>query len=58
MDIVLEGDMDGIEAAQKINEFQSIPIIYLTAYADDDTLVRAEETNYYGYLLKPRSVEC
>jgi len=50
--------MDGIEAAQKINEFQSIPIIYLTAYADDDTLVRAEETNYYGYLLKPRSVEC
>lgn len=53
MDIVLEGDMDGIEAAQKINEFQSIPIIYLTAYADDDTLVRAEETNYYGYLLKP-----
>ncbi|MDJ1175022.1 hybrid sensor histidine kinase/response regulator [Roseofilum capinflatum] len=53
MDIVLEGEMDGIEAAEKINEFQSIPIIYLTAYADDATLIRAEETNYYGYLLKP-----
>ncbi|MDJ1177862.1 ATP-binding protein [Roseofilum sp. BLCC_M91] len=53
MDIVLEGEIDGIEAAEKINEFQSIPIIYLTAYADDSTLVRAEDTNYYGYLLKP-----
>jgi len=53
MDIVLEGEIDGIEAAEKINQFQSIPIIYLTAYADDATLLRAEETNYYGYLLKP-----
>ncbi len=53
MDIVLEGAIDGIEAAQKINEIQSLPIIYLTAYADDATLVRAENTNYYGYLLKP-----
>lgn len=53
MDIVLEGEIDGIEAAQKINQSQSIPIIYLTAYADDATLVRAEDSNYYGYLLKP-----
>lgn len=53
MDIVIEGDMDGIETAAKIHENQNIPIIYTTAYADDDTLDRAENTGSYGYILKP-----
>lgn len=53
MDIVLKGDMDGIETAKKLNETLSIPIIYLTAYADDAILKRAAATVPYGYILKP-----
>ncbi|MFW5500446.1 MULTISPECIES: HD domain-containing phosphohydrolase [unclassified Maridesulfovibrio] len=53
MDIMLEGDMDGIDTAAKINEYHSIPIIYLTAYADNDTLVRAKITEPFGYIIKP-----
>ena len=53
MDIVLKGDMDGIETAAKLNETLSIPVIYLTAYADDDILKRAAITEPYGYILKP-----
>ena len=53
MDIFLKGPMDGIDAAEKIHETSDIPIIYLTAYADDQTLARAKNTTPYGYILKP-----
>lgn len=53
MDIKLKGEMDGIEAAHRINENFDIPIIYLTAFADEATLQRAEAAEPYGYLLKP-----
>src|SRR6476469_503711 len=53
MDIVIKGDIDGIETAVRINQELDIPIIYTTAYADDETLQRAENTGSYGYLLKP-----
>jgi len=53
MDIVIKGDMDGIETAAKLNKTFSIPIIYLTAYADDEILKRAATTEPYGYILKP-----
>ncbi len=53
MDINLKGDMDGIEAAAHIKEIRDIPVIYLTAYADDDTLNRAKVTSPAGYILKP-----
>jgi CheY-like chemotaxis protein len=53
MDIVLKGDMDGIETVAKLNETLSIPVIYLTAYADDEILKRAAATEPYGYILKP-----
>ncbi|WP_414527683.1 ATP-binding protein [Nodularia chucula] len=53
MDIRLKGEMDGIEAAQEIHKHLDIPIIYLTAYADDQTLERAKITEPFGYLLKP-----
>lgn len=53
MDIVLKGNMDGIEAAQEImNQFDT-PIIYLTAYADEEIIKRAMITEPYAYLLKP-----
>lgn len=53
MDIVLPGKMDGIEAAQKIRECCDIPVLYLTAYADDEFFLRAKVTEPYAYLLKP-----
>lgn len=53
MDIVIKGDMDGIETANIICADKDIPIIYLTAYADDEMLERAKITQPYGYIIKP-----
>jgi PAS domain S-box-containing protein len=53
MDIMLKGDMDGIKVAESITAEFDIPIIYLTAFADDTTLKRARITEPYGYILKP-----
>jgi len=53
MDIVLKGNMDGIEAAKKIRDRFDIPIIYLTAHADQSKLERAKMTEPVGYVLKP-----
>jgi len=53
MDIVLTGDLDGIEAAGLIRKELDIPVIYLTSYADEKKLERAKITTPYGYLLKP-----
>lgn len=53
MDIVLQGGMDGIEAARAIHEGFDIPIVYLTAYSDDSVLDRVKITDPFGYLIKP-----
>jgi PAS domain S-box-containing protein len=53
MDIRLSGTMDGVEAAEEIRAQFDIPVIYLTAYADDHTLKRAKITEPFGYILKP-----
>jgi PAS domain S-box-containing protein len=53
MDIVLKGQMNGIEAAQEIRERFGIPVVYLTAYADEKTLTQAKITEPLGYILKP-----
>lgn len=53
MDIVLKGDIDGIETATEIRKKYNIPIVYLTAYEDDKTLKRAKLTEPLGYILKP-----
>nr|QNO57921.1 protein-glutamate methylesterase/protein-glutamine glutaminase [Methanosarcinales archaeon ANME-1 ERB7] len=53
MDIVLKGGMDGIESADLIRTRFKIPVVYLTAYADDETVQRAKITEPYGYVLKP-----
>ncbi len=53
MDIMLEGEMDGVEVAQQIRELYGIPIIFLTAYSDPETLGRAKLTEPFGYLIKP-----
>ena len=53
MDIKLRGPMDGIQAAEQIRTRFNIPVIYLTAFADEATLQRAKITEPFGYLLKP-----
>ena len=53
MDIMLNGEIDGVTAAEQIHARSDIPIIYLTAYADEDTLRRARITEPYGYIVKP-----
>ena len=52
MDIQLEGEMDGIEAAGQIRERFDIPVIYLTAYSDAGIVQRAKVTEPSGYLIK------
>ena len=53
MDILLEGGLDGITAATQIHEQLGVPIIYITANAEDQTLQRAVATEPFGYLVKP-----
>lgn len=53
MDIHLEGTLDGIEAALQIQAQHRVPVVFLTAYAEDDTLHRALECRPFGYLVKP-----
>jgi PAS domain S-box-containing protein len=55
MDIHLDGEIDGIDAAARIPPSLMVPVIYLTAYSEEATLERARATNPYGYLLKPFS---
>ena len=53
MDIHLRGDVDGIEAAERVQSRHSVPVVFLTAHSDDATLRRAKNTSPYGYVLKP-----
>jgi len=53
MDVRLRGSLDGIEAAFQAKAEFDLPVIYLTAYSDDETLKRAARTNPDGFLLKP-----
>jgi two-component system, cell cycle sensor histidine kinase and response regulator CckA len=53
MDIHLEGPMDGVEASAELMERWSIPVIFLTAYADSPTIERAKLTQPFGYVIKP-----
>ena len=53
MDIMLQGKKTGLEAADQIYNEYNIPVVYLTAYADETTLNKAKQTEPFGYLLKP-----
>jgi CheY-like chemotaxis protein len=53
MDIILDDEMDGIEATLAIRSQLSVPVIYLTAYSDRATRERADSTQPFGYLSKP-----
>ena len=53
MDIMLKGDINGIQASTRIKEVYNIPVIFLTAYADENTLSKAKVTEPYAYIIKP-----
>jgi CheY-like chemotaxis protein len=53
MDIMLKGDIDGVEAAKEIKEKFNIQVVYLTAYSDDKILERVKTTEPLGYIVKP-----
>ena len=53
MDIRLKGKIDGIDASTEIRNSMDVPIVFLTAHTDDDTLQRAKITEPYGYIIKP-----
>ena len=53
MDIKLKGPMNGVSTAQRIQAFFDIPVVYLTAHSDPETLKRALHSNPYGYVVKP-----
>lgn len=53
MDIGLAGGMDGVEAAVLVRKRTGLPVVFLTAHADPETLARAREAEPFGYLIKP-----
>jgi PAS domain S-box-containing protein len=53
MDIVMPGELDGIEAARLIRRDMDIPVVFLTAYGDDRFIERAKDVGPYGYIIKP-----
>ncbi|TGN04276.1 ATP-binding response regulator [Leptospira dzoumogneensis] len=54
MDISIEGDMDGIQTAQHIQRIKDVPIVFMTAYTDDSTFMRAmDAASTYAYITKP-----
>jgi len=57
MDIVLTGEIDGVDAAETIKNELNIPIIFLTSYSDEHHLSRAKLTEPFGYLLKPFEIK-
>jgi signal transduction histidine kinase len=53
MDIQLKGQLDGIQTAEQIHSDLDVPVVFLTAYADDETIQRAKVTEPFGYIVKP-----
>lgn len=53
MDVFLKGGMDGIETADRVRAAFDVPVVFLTAYANDDIIDKAKTTGAFGYLIKP-----
>jgi len=53
MDIVMPGDMDGIDASRKIRQELEIPVVFLTGHSQEELIDRAKSAEPYGYILKP-----
>jgi len=55
MDIKLNGKIDGIETAKRIKNINDVPIVFVTAYTDEETVKKVEKVNPVTYLFKPFS---
>jgi len=53
LDIMLKGELSGVDVSEYVNNHYKIPVIFLTAYADQSTLDKAKVTEPYGYIIKP-----
>jgi len=53
MDIMLKGKIDGVEAADMIRQKLDIPIIFVSSFSDEESVIRASKVSDYGYLVKP-----
>lgn len=53
MDVMLKGKLNGIATAKTVNHEYGIPVVYLTAYGDEQTVQKAKHTEPFGYLVKP-----
>ncbi len=53
MDIKLKGVTDGVDTAKRIQRLYDVPVVYLTAHADEQTVRRVMHSNAYGYIIKP-----
>jgi len=53
MDIMFDGDIDGIETAQRMRDLYDVPVIYLTAFGDQANFARAKQTHPLAFVLKP-----
>ncbi len=56
MDIMLEGDLDGIQAAKEIRQKHDIPILFISSFSDKKSISHAYDISPYGYLIKPFSI--
>ncbi|WP_324171558.1 response regulator [Sulfurimonas sp.] len=56
-DIKINGDIDGIDAARTMQNLYKLPVVFITAYKDQEILLRASEVDFVGYLLKPYRVD-
>jgi len=57
MDIKLRGNIDGIAACEQIQESVDIPVVFVSAYSDTETIARARRKKPYGYITKPFKTE-
>lgn len=57
MDIILKGEMNGIEAAREIRTRYGIPIIFMTACIDEETMKQMEDVKPAGFFIKPVEIE-
>ncbi len=56
-DINIEGDIDGVDTAKTLQNLYKLPVVFITAYKDQEILLRASEVDFIGYLLKPYRVD-
>lgn len=57
LDIQVKGNLDGVQTAERLKDITTIPYIFTTAFADDDTLIRVKKTAPFGYVVKPYGIK-